>query len=284
MIILSNNLWNCDLNSPQWAAKGEDCSADARVDGLAKAYKTVLPDIIGYQEMSRYMEQILFKQMHHITLPDGIEAKYELITGGYTPLMYRYDKYRLLESGHFIFPLSFYPYEGCFNDHDSKSYTFGVFEDRINGKHIIVFTAHLWWKSSDPVHSDYQYGSAEARAGQMKMICKTVERLITTYDCPVILMGDFNDKLDSLCLNEAKSNGFKETHSLCTGYRDDRRGYHYCYADGWRHDPCGVYEDAIDHILIKNTGSTVINEFHRFMEPYFECLSDHFPVYIDISI
>ena len=284
MLILSNNLWNCDFNTASWASRGEDCSADARVADLAKAYITVLPDIIGYQEMSRHMESILFPRMHCIKLADGTEAKYEMITGGYTPLFYRHDKYRQLESGHFIFPLAFPPYDGTFNDADSKGYTYGVFEDRADGKQIIVFTAHLWWMSSDETNKNYQAGSAEARAAQIKMISEKADDLIAKYNCPVILMGDLNDMLRSPCLDAAFAAGFRETHALCVGARDDRRGYHYCYPDTWRHDPDGVYEDAIDHILIKNEGKAVVKEFHRFMEPYFEKLSDHFPVYVEVEL
>ena len=39
MLILSNNQWKCDGNCPAWAAKGEDCSAEARVKGLVRAYR-----------------------------------------------------------------------------------------------------------------------------------------------------------------------------------------------------------------------------------------------------
>ena len=284
MIILSNNLWNCDSNCAPWREKGEDCSADARVDGLFKAYAAVLPDILGFQEMSRHMENLLFSRMRRMKDVEGNQVQYEMITGGYTPILFRFDKFRLLRSGYYAFPTAFPPYEGCFNDADSKGYSYGVFERRADGKRVIVFSTHLWWMSADPSNKDFQAGSDLARAAQIRMAAKEAKALAAEYDCPVILMGDLNDVLGSPCLNAAKKCGFEETHEKCVGERDDRRGYHYCFPSGWRHDPDGVYENAIDHILIYNEGSVVVKRFKRFMEPFFEPLSDHFPVYIELEV
>ena len=50
MIIMSSNQWKCDKNSPDWAARGEDCSAEGRVGGLARAYQLVTPDILGIRK------------------------------------------------------------------------------------------------------------------------------------------------------------------------------------------------------------------------------------------
>ena len=284
MIIMSNNLWNRDTNSDAWAEKGEDCSADCRVEGLVKAYTSVMPDILGFQEMSRHMEMRIMQRMRRTALPDGTEARYEIVTGGYTPILFRNDRLLLLESGHRVYPTAFAPYEGVFNDVYSKGYTYGVFEERDSGKRVIVLTTHLWWKSSDPTKKNHQKGSDEARAYQILLASEKADSLISEYACPAVLMGDLNDKLGSPCLNAAKGAGWLETHSLCTGERCDSRGYHYCFPDGWRHDPPGEYENAIDHILIKNPGRTEIRRFCRFMEPFFERLSDHFPVYIEAGL
>ena len=284
MIIMSNNLWNRDTNSDAWAARGEDCSADCRAEGLFRAYTAVMPDILGFQEMSRRMEMLILQRMRRVCLPDGTEAKYEIVTGGFVPILFRHDKLRLLESGHLLYPREFAPYPGSFNDSDSKGYTYGVFEERGSGKKIVVFTTHLWWKSDDPTNGSYQEGSAQARASQILTANEKADALTAKYRCPAVLMGDMNDMLGSPALNAAKNAGWQETHALCTGERCDTRGYHYCFPDGWRHDPPGEYEKAIDHILIKNPKDTEIRRFCRFTEPFFEPLSDHFPVYIEIAL
>lgn len=284
MIIMSNNLWNNDFNQPAWAAKGEDCSAEGRIGGLIRAYRSCMPDILGFQEMSRHMEALIMENMKEFTDPNGGKARYEIITGGYTPILYRYDRFRVLESGHRLYDTSFPPYEGSFNDADSKGYTFGVFEDRSSGKRLVVTTTHLWWKSDDPASKSYQKGSGEARAFQIREAAACAEKLSARYDCPAILMGDLNDELGSPALNAVLSGGWQETHALTVGERNDTRGYHYCFADGWHHDEPGEYVHAIDHILIRNPASAVVNRFCRHMERYFEPLSDHFPVYIDLTL
>jgi len=284
MIIMSNNLWNNDSNQPLWAARGEDCSAEGRIGGLIRAYRSVMPDILGFQEMSRHMEQLVMERMKETETLFGEKVRYEIVTGGFTPLLFRYDRYCLLESGHRLYNKAFPPYSGAFNDADSKGYTFGVFENRNDGKRIIVLTTHLWWKSDDPENKNYQEGSGLARAFQIQQAAKCAEALSEQYDCPAILLGDLNDELGSPALNAVLSGGWQETHTLCVGERNDTRGYHYCFADGWHHDVPGEYVHAIDHILIHNPRNVIVNRFCRIMEPYYECLSDHFPVYIDLSL
>ena len=44
MILMSNNQWKCDENNDIWRAMGEDCSAEARVKGLVRAYRRILPE------------------------------------------------------------------------------------------------------------------------------------------------------------------------------------------------------------------------------------------------
>lgn len=284
MRILSNNLWNRDPNSPAWAAKAEDCSADCRVDGLTRAYLSLMPDILGFQEMSRHMEKLIMERMNRVPLSDGTTAKYEIVTGGFTPILFRHDRLRLLASGHRLYPKDCPLHAGPFNDSDSKGYTYGVFEERESGKIIAVITTHLWWKSSDPRSPGYLEGSAEARAYQIGLADAEAEKLHAEYRCPVILMGDLNDRIGSPALNAAMGAGWLETHALCTGERSDIAGYHYCFPDGWRHEEQEDYSRAIDHILIKMPGTAEVTCFLRFTEAYFDRLSDHYPVYIDISL
>ncbi len=284
IVIMSNNLWDNDVNRPNWIKNGEDCSAKARVDGIVKAYKMMMPDILGFQEMTPHMQWLLEDKMCNSSSSDKSKIKYELVTGGYTMLMYRRDKLRLIESGHYVFEEKYPPYTDSFNNFDSKGYTFAVFEDKENKKKVIVFSTHLWWMSDDINNIEYREGSGYARAKQVEKIIEKTNKLISEYNCPVIVLGDMNDKLGSLPLNKFFEFGFEDTHTLCTGERDDENGYHYCFHDGWKHYSPKEHKDAIDFILIKNAGNTKVNKFLRFTESFFEPLSDHFPVYIDVTL
>ena len=131
MIIASNNVWNNDYNTAEWASRGEDCSPEVRVKGLLKAYKKIMPDILGFQEMSCKMQNLLMNEMSDFELLDGSHATYSIINGGFTPLVYRSDKLNLLEYGNDCFSETIPELEGTFNDGHSKGYSFGVFEEEV---------------------------------------------------------------------------------------------------------------------------------------------------------
>ena len=96
MLLMSNNQWKCDRNHDAWIAIGEDCSAEARVGGLVRSYLQVMPDVIGLQEVSIRMADLMMDKMDTVTLPDGTVARYEYISGGDTPIVYRRDKLLLI--------------------------------------------------------------------------------------------------------------------------------------------------------------------------------------------
>ena len=91
MLLMSNNQWKCDKNQDAWIAIGEDCSAEGRVDGLVRSYLDVMPDVLGLQEVSLHMADLMMEKMRAVTLSDGTVAKYEYISGGDTPIVYRRD-------------------------------------------------------------------------------------------------------------------------------------------------------------------------------------------------
>ena len=104
MILMSNNQWKNDINRPAWAERGEDCSAEGRVDGLVRAYTSVMPDLLGLQEVSVRMADLMMARMERVGCADGSTARYEYVSGGDTPVVYRRDKLRLLESGFYLYP------------------------------------------------------------------------------------------------------------------------------------------------------------------------------------
>ena len=282
MILMSNNQWLCDANL--WHDTGDDCSAEARVGGLLRAYKEIMPDVLGLQESSERMAELMMAELKCVDLGDGKTAKYSYISGGNTPIIYRSDKYRLLESGFFLYPEHIDDIEGSFNNIESKSYCFGVFEDRNTGKRFALMTTHLWWKSSNPSSGRYQARSNEARAYQIGLASERMDRVIAKYRCPCVLMGDLNASVNSLCLERARNEGWTEVYDLCVGDRDETCGFHPCEAHGYSRGESGSFCRAIDHILIKNGEGTTVNFFRRLTHEWFDRLSDHYPLYIDLSL
>lgn len=159
--LMSNNIWCCGDNDPRWAEKGEDCSAEHRAKGIVSVYKETLPDVIGLQECTARLANNLMQ-----LFKDGKEP-YALLWGRDTPIIYRTDKFELIDSDYLIYPLNIPGYEGEL--------------DR-------------------------------------------VEELRIKYNCPAVIVGDFNAKYDSLAFKSAFSRGYVHGHDIATEYRDEKNG------------------------------------------------------------
>ena len=151
---MTHNVWNCDSNHKAWEKKGEDCSAKARVGSLVRIYKETLPDIIGGQEVSALMADLLKENL----LSVGMD--YTIIWGRFTPIMYRADKFELLDSHFETYPEKIEGFEGSFNDVRSKSMNIAVFKEKQSGFTFIFATTHLWWKKSEKeyIGKTYTFG------------------------------------------------------------------------------------------------------------------------------
>ena len=170
MIILSNNQWKCDYNHPAWKSRGMDCSAEARVHGLIKAYLSVSPDIMCLQEVSDRMSRLMMESLN--IQQTGI---YTLLYGKDTPIIYRSDKFDLIESGFYLFPETIPGLDGSFNNDNTKSYAYAVLKSKENQKMIGVMSVHLWWMSSNHSCSYYQQYSDEARVWQLNKAMDEME-------------------------------------------------------------------------------------------------------------
>ena len=279
MIILSNNQWKCDRNQPKWAEAGEDCSAECRVRGLLRAYRQIQPDLMALQEVSSLMARLLMEGLWETTLADGTSARYGYLSGGDTPIIYRRDRLLLLESGFYRYPESIPGFEGCFNNDGTKSYCWGVFENLADGTRFAAMSTHLWYMSSQE-----RPGSAEARAYQFRLASRAIDEAMGKYDCPALVMGDLNASVSSLCLEAAFSLGWREAYDLSVGARDETCGFHPCGPGGYsRKTDGGTFSQAIDHILLKGDGNWTVRSFSRLTEPWFDSVSDHYPLYIDLA-
>jgi len=279
MRILSNNIWKCDENQPAWAEKGEDCSAQGRVDGLVRAYLQAMPQVIALQECSEKMAMLLTERLRRAA-PD---ARYTLVTGGDTPLLYRAQELTPVATGFLRFPENIPGMEGCFNNFGTKSYAWGVFDQPATGKRLSVMSVHLWWMSSHPEDKDYYPRSNEARAWQIRLAMAEMQRVAVQYDCPALIAGDYNASVTSLCLDAVRAAGWQEVHDLATEEKDETRGHHNCYGWGYTHDEPGTFAQAIDHIILKAPCPVTVQRFCRIAPDWYDCISDHYPLYTDIQ-
>lgn len=272
--IMTHNQWKNDANRESWAEKGFDCSSEVRTRGFARVYSELLPDMIGAQEVSPKMAEDLMEHTAKLGL------NYALLWGRDTPILYRPDRFELIDSQFSLYPEEFPKHEGIFNNEKTKSYCIGVFRTKEDGKLFIFASTHLWWKSSEQ-----QPFSNEARAYQIGLLIDRIDALQKKYGCPAIIVGDLNAGYCSDALKKAFSSGFEHAHDIASDYRDDSAGLHYCF-------PAGFYdyyydwefERAIDHILVRGKDALSVRRFERYSPEYYLPLSDHSPAFIDAEI
>ncbi len=276
--IATNNIWKCDNNQPAWAEMGKSCAFDARCPALIDAYRTIAPDILGLQEVSYRMENMLDDQMHNFAMGEGIIGHYELVTGGDTPIFFRSDKFTSIESGFFRYSTEVPGYEGSFNNSGTKSYCWVVLKEKTSGKYLAVMSTHLWWKSSKA-----QEGSDVARAYQIEIALKELERIAQKYQCPAICMGDFNASMTSLCLDKVRELGWSEVHDVAEVVKNECRGHHPCGNNGYSRPDDGTFSQAIDHMVVKFMGDCKVKSFDRLMDAWYDPISDHYPAFFDME-
>ena len=279
--LMTHNIWNRDANSPAWEEKGFDCSAAVRVPSLIRVWRETSPDVIGCQESSALMADLVKEGM-----PD-----YTLIWGRFTPILYRTDRLELIDSEFLTYPEQIEGFEGKFNDVRSKAYNIGVFRVKEDGSIFIFATTHLWWKRSpgegmaEPYPRNVLPHSDEAREYQIALLCDALDRFRAKYNCPAFLVGDLNTGYDSKAVQSAFAKGFRHAHDIATDYAEEAVGYHYCFPDGFK----TVYSDrpfktAIDHILVAGEKEGSVKRFERYSPDYYFPISDHSPAYVDVEL
>ena len=273
--LLSNNIWWTDENTDAWKARGEDCSPEYRAKGFARVYQELAPDIIGLQEAAAKLPSAVMTELLQQT-----DIPFALLWGRDTPIIYRADKFELIDSFYDIYSEENPGFEGSFNNLQTKSYCIGVFRVKENGKILVFGTTHLWYKTNEQ-----QIGSEAARVYQLGIFMDKVEEFKKKYNCPAVIMGDFNAKYNSDTVQSALKRGYIHSYNLATDYKDETSGYHLCHWGEYdRFENKGTFYDAIDQLLFKDIPNGAVKRFDRYYPEYYYPLSDHFPLYVDIEL
>ncbi len=277
--LMSNNVWKNDCNQPAWEEKGKDCSVECRARGLARAYLETDPDVIGLQECSPRMLEELMEHFAAADLP------FAVLWGRDTPILYRSDKFELLDSEFALYEEEIEGLEGKFNNHKTKSYCIAVLGLKGSDKRLIFATTHLWWKSENPNSPDYYPHSDAARSHQLGLLMERLAHWREKYHCPTVFVGDMNANYNSPAVRAALSAGYVHGHDAATEYWDETDGHHFCYAAGYdNYEEPLDFEEGIDHIFIADAPQDFVRRFERFTEEYYMPLSDHFPLWIDVEL
>ena len=235
-----------------------------RIDRVCALIKEVQPDLLGVQEaVPQQYEDVKAGLDGYVSIFAGRD---DGTKGEGTPIFYKADRFRLVDSGHFwLSPTPNQPSIG-WNASCNRIAVWAVLEDVATGKSFVYLNTH------------FDHVSEEARVESAKLIKETVRGLAPSL--PFVFNADFN-------LND-KSEGY-----------DLLVNYSYPCIDTWKAaaeteggpgtlDIWGTYPNVADHkidFIFASKGTTVersvICPAANSAGKYY---SDHKAIYADIAL
>lgn len=159
-------------------------------------------DFCTFQECGPYTSRTGKTPLPVLMSDEYAEVCPEKADVNYTPVFYKKDKYTVIEAEYHV-------YTG-FNDVNSKTLSWGVFENKQTGEKIAICSTHFWFKARGEI-DDLQ---RLQNANELKEAC---DYIVEKYDIPVIISGDLNTGRDA-------ETGDKPYHYLIKlGFRDVRK-------------------------------------------------------------
>lgn len=239
----------------------------------ALIYEGYAPDVIGLQECStgaRGGEKGIVKLLDELGY---IEVPVNISDNNATPLFYRQNRVRLLDSGYLRFTQV--------NKDASKGLTWAVFETNGTKETFAVISTHYWWQSDDNQDTlDRESNARESLA--------TVAMITEKYNCPVILGGDFNCNPSSSPYGIITKGGMRDVQSWAKKTENMHTHHTYPTYDAekglWDDPvyPAANYSRSIDHIFA--TGNLTPERFDVVSDLYAILSSDHCPLILDFTI
>lgn len=235
-------------------------SWDNRRDGIIESFSGV--DIAGLQEVLPVQVEYLKTKLPGYRMIYRSREK-DPLEGEGVPLLYRQDRFALLDSG--IFWLSGTPDAPGSNTWQAacnRIVTWCRFRDIPSGREFFVFNTHL------------DHVSQHAREMSIRLILEYISNMASGL--PVILMGDFNVEEDNAVYRRITEYGLKDAYREIHPASDSADlTFH-----GWRSE---IGSSRIDYIFvsheIKIRSAEVIRKKIHGIYP-----SDHLPVLSKIEV
>ncbi|MGM9642330.1 MAG: endonuclease/exonuclease/phosphatase family protein [Eubacteriales bacterium] len=239
----------------------------------AELHYEYLPDVIGLQEASEHASAYFIFMLAHGYKRVEVTAT-NSNAHNYTPLIYREDRLEVIDKGYHLFD------DGAGDK--SKSITWAVFKDKTTGDVFAVGGTHFYWTSDELGQS--------ARLKDAAQVSELAKQITDKYDCPVIVGGDLNCRIDSAPIGVLTGNGFKNLQKLSPNTMDISTHHAYSEYNGELGLyltpvlPTNPYSKAIDHALVYNDGKLTPKMFRVLYHDYSCLSSDHCPVMVDFDI
>ncbi|WP_297333049.1 endonuclease/exonuclease/phosphatase family protein [Flavobacterium sp.] len=235
---------------------------DNRKEQLARQIKFYEPDFMGVQEALPNQMAYLLSQFNNQYDAIGVGRDDGAKKGEYSAIFYNTQKYKLLRQS--TFWLSETPdvpstgWDAALN----RICTYGLFEDKQNGKKIWVFNTH------------FDHVGEKARAESAKLILQKIKE-VNKDNLPFVLTGDFNLEPDSepVTIIKQQLNDTKDVADLIFGPEGTFNAFEFTKPVTRR----------IDYIFVPK--SMKVKKYAVLSDSQ-KCryLSDHLPVYAEIEL
>ncbi len=260
------------IGLPELGAKGPSDSEIVRImsfnvrDGefdreeiVPQVVADYMPDSVGFQECEGTWYLTLKTYLPDYTIVGVGRLTGIKLLGESTAIMFRNDKYNLIDSG--TFWLSETPDKVSLG-WDAKYYrtcTWVVLENKQTGEQYAHINTHL------------DNAGAEARTNGLDLVLEKA----TSFDMPVVVTGDFNFGKGTALYRQLTSGALKDTAAIAEIADSGATAHGYAG---------GVSGNPIDFICINEKISTV-KTYKIIRDKYNDrYVSDHYPIYSDMII
>ncbi len=234
-----------------------------RLPLIKQMIKELKPDIIGAQELRPIQLLALKKEtlLAYGTFGDSRESKFGFPKGEYNSVLYKRGKLNLKKHGTFWLNKDKKKEKKGWGARDLRICTWGKFKTKKDKKTMWIFNTHL----------DHRSGKAKIEG--LKLIIAVAKEKTNNFAQPAIIMGDFN-MYEPQVNKIIEENNIKNTKIIAKKKSGPLGTFH-----GWNLGP----GKTIDYILVASKEPITVNEFVVYERSDKKFLSDHRPVFVDIS-
>lgn len=263
--LYSHNIWG---NMPKEARIAN------RNDLIRDIIFELEPDFCNFQECNPKTSRAVDNAIQNIISERYAEACAAHSHENFTPVFYKKERFSELDGGFVLF-------DG-FNDANSKSVTWGLFEDKSDGKRLAVVSTHFWWKATGEVDALQR----TENANKVKEICDLI--LKKHGDIPVIISGDLNSGVDApqgtSGYDSMIANGFTDVRYTAKCTTDTHTLHEYpILTEAEIYIPGNKPFRTIDYIFTYGQ-KPIVTEFSVLADDRARTTSDHCPLVAKFDI
>lgn len=228
---------------------------------FAEVLNKYKPDVAAIQEACSDWHKCIEKTVGDTY--EFVQPRFDLFRTSLTTMIYNKNTLNLVDSGRVKYS------QGDGPQH--RAITWAVFETKEDGKRFAAISTHFDLLRLKDTEKEY-----EIIFSQAEELFAFIDELSEKYDCPVFSAGDYNACETQGDIGEAAGVLIYEKVAEKLSdvkYMTENRMYG---TEIGENDPCW------DHIFL--SGNAEIKAFRILSDSYLSPLSDHYPIFTDISL